>query len=81
MHRDVCNDNKCPGNHSQTDHIAPEGLRVEPKGAQDRRPGDFDVQPILVVNQGEEGHLVHDQSLEAVVEDGELEHSQKVEIL
>lgn len=74
MHRPVCNDDERSRNHGEANDIVPVRLRVEAEGTQDRSSGHFNVQPVLVVDQGEEGHLIDDEGLEAVVEDGQLEH-------
>lgn len=73
MHGSVCNENERPRDHCEADDITPQRQGVEAKGTEDRRPGDFDVQPVLVVDQSEEGHLVDDQGLETIVEDGQLD--------
>lgn len=69
MHRSVCNNDKGPGNHSKANHIVPISKGVETEGTQDRGSGNFNVQAILVVNQGEEGDLVNNKSFEAIMED------------
>jgi hypothetical protein len=69
MHRSVCNDDKGPRKHSEANHIVPVSKGVETKGAQDRGSGNFNVQAILVVNQGQEGDLVNNKGLEAIMED------------
>lgn len=73
MHRPVRNDDERSRNHGEANDIVPVRLRVEAEGTQDRSSGHFNVQPVLVVDQGEEGHLIDDEGLEAVVEDGQLE--------
>lgn len=60
MHRSICNNDKRSRDNRQADDIAPESERVKPESAQDRRAGDFDVEAVFVVNQGEEGHFVDD---------------------
>lgn len=69
MHRSVCDDDKRPGDYSETNRIVPESKRVETEGAQDRGSGNLNIQAILVVDQGEEGDLVNNKGFKAIVED------------
>jgi hypothetical protein len=69
VHRSVCNDDKGPGNHGKANHIVPISKGVETEGTQDRGSRNFNVQAVLVVNQGEEGDLIDDKSFKAIVED------------
>lgn len=69
MHRSICNDDKDPGDYGEANHIVPESKGVETEGAQDRGSRNFNVQAILVVDQGEEGDLVDNKGFKAIVED------------
>jgi hypothetical protein len=73
MHRSVCNDDKGPRNHSEANNIVPISKSVETECTQDRGSGNFNVQAILVVDQGEEGDFVNNKSFEAIMEDRQLE--------
>lgn len=68
MHRSVRNDDKCAGDHGETDNIVPIGKGIKAKCAQDRCARHFDIQAVLVVNQSEEGNLVDNQGFKAIVE-------------
>lgn len=70
MHRSVCNNQEGTGNHRKADDVGPVRECIEPKGAQNRCTGYFYIQAIFVVDQSEEGHLVDNESLETIVEDG-----------
>lgn len=72
MNSSIAHDRENAANYSEADDVAPEREDVEAETAQNRRAGDFDVQAILLVDQGEVADFVDDQAFEAVVEDGEL---------
>jgi hypothetical protein len=57
---------------TQPDAISPKRLYVKAKAAQDSRARDFDVQAVLVVDEREVLNLIHDETLEGVVEYGQL---------
>jgi hypothetical protein len=70
MHRCVCNDDEGSRDHGQPGDVERVRLRVEAKSAQNRGTRYFNIQTVLVVDQGKEGDLVNDEGLEAVVKDG-----------
>lgn len=70
MHRQVCQDNEASGEDGKANDIAPQSKDVEAKGAEDRRARDFDVEAVLVIDQGQILDFVDDQGFKAVVEDG-----------
>lgn len=47
----------------------PETHRIKAKGAQDRSPGDRNVQAVLLINQSQERYLVDNECFESVMED------------
>lgn len=57
---------------SQTRNIMPQSQHIKAETAQDRTAGDFDVEAVLLVDEGQVAHFVDDQAFEAEVEDGEL---------
>ena len=59
-------------NQPQPRHIVPQRQHIEPETAQNRTPGDFNVEPVLLVDERQIADLVDDQAFEAEVEDGEL---------
>ena len=69
--------------HRQADGIALERQDVEAEGGQDGGARDFDVQAVLVVDEGLVAGLVDDEAFEGEVEDGELEggKSQRVMVI
>jgi len=38
-------------NHPEPGHIVPKRQHIKPETAQDRTPGDFDVEPVLLVHE------------------------------
>ena len=52
MHSEIRQDDKDARENRQADGIPPQGEDVEAEAAQDGRAGDFDVEPVLVVNEG-----------------------------
>ncbi len=47
----------------------PQRQSVKAKSAKDRGAGDFDVETVFVVDEGEVSDLVDDEAFETVVED------------
>lgn len=76
MHCCICNDDQSPRDHSKPGDIEPVGLGVEAKGTQDGCAGHLDVQAVLVIDQSQEGDLVDNEGLEAVVEYRQLDSRQ-----
>lgn len=68
MHSRVCNHYECSREDGKSNHIRPQAAIVEAKCAENRGTGDFYIEPILVVNQGEIFHLVDNESFETIVE-------------
>lgn len=68
MHCTVCNDDKRTGNHSKSNHVIPIGLGVKAESAQDRGTGDFNIQTVLVINQGEVCHFIDNQGFKSIME-------------
>lgn len=58
--------------NSQSRNIPPQRQHIKAETAQDRTAGDFDVEPVLLVDEGQVADFVDDQAFEAEVEDGEL---------
>lgn len=56
----------------QPRNITPQRQHVETETAQDSTAWDFNVEAVLLVDEGQVAHFVDDQALEAEVEDGEL---------
>lgn len=52
MHRAIGNDDEHSRNHSQSDDIPPQRLRVKPERAEDGCTWDLDVQAVFMVDQG-----------------------------
>ena len=69
MHRSVCNDNKGSRDHGKADNVVPISKGIEAKCTENRGARYFDVQAILVINQGEESDLVNDESFKPIMED------------
>ena len=61
-----------PRHDRQSRNIAPQRQHIKAETAQDRTAGDFDVEPVLLVDERQVAHFVDDQAFEAEVEDGEL---------
>lgn len=80
MHRRICHDHEYSAKHGEPDGVGPQRLHVEPKGAEDGRAGDLDVDAVLVVRQGNILDLVNDEALEAVVEYRQLERKKQAHI-
>ena len=57
---------------SQSRNITPKRQHIKAETAQDRTAGDFDVEAVLLIDEGQVADFVDDQALEAEVEDGEL---------
>ncbi len=72
MHRKVSNHNKRGRKDGQPDNIVPQSTVVEAESAEDGCAWDFDVETVLVVDQGEVFDFIDDEAFEAVVEDGKL---------
>lgn len=70
VHRQIRKHDEGAAVHSQANTIAPQRLDIEAEAAQDRGPGDFDVEAVFVVDEGEVLDLVDDEAFEGVVEDG-----------
>ena len=69
MHSQIGDQDESPGEDAETDDIFPQRQVVEAESTQDGRAGDFDVETVLVIDEGEEGDFVDDETFEAVVED------------
>ena len=72
MHRNVRNHNERGREHRKADDIIPQRRIIESERAEDGGAGDFDIQAVFVVDEGEVADFVYDEAFEAVVEDGEL---------
>ncbi len=72
MHRDISNYNERGRKNAEADNVIPQSTIVEAKGTEDGCAGDFDVQAVFVVDQGEVFDFVDDETFEAVVEDRKL---------
>lgn len=69
MHSQICQHNERATIHGESDAIPPQRLDVEAEAAQDGGAGDFDVEAVFVVDEGEVLDLVYDEAFEGVVED------------
>lgn len=68
MHRSVRNDDESARKDGEANDIGPEGERVEAKGREDGGSGDFNVEAIFVVDEGEVFDFVDNEAFEAVME-------------
>lgn len=73
VHCSIGNDDKDTGEDDQSNHISPQSKGVESKCAENRGARYFDIETVAVVDQREIRDLVHEQSFQRVVEDGELQ--------
>lgn len=69
MHRRIRQHDKRATKHREADTILPQGSGVETKRAENRGAGDFDVEAVFVVDEGEIFDFVDDEAFEGVVED------------
>ena len=74
MHRGVGNNDEGTGEDSKPDDVRPEGADVKAESTQYRCTGDFDVKAVLVIDQGKVRDLINNESLESIMEDGQLAH-------
>lgn len=76
MHSNIGNNDERTGKYGKSNHIGPQCTHVEPECAEDRCTGDFNVKPILMVDQCEIRDFVDDERFEPVVKDRQLACSQ-----
>ena len=69
MHGQIRKQHKRSRKHPQPNAICPQRLRIEAEGAQDSGAGDFDIETVFVVDEGEVFDFVDDEAFEGVVED------------
>lgn len=72
MHGCVGHDDGNTWDNAQTGYVIPQGEVVEAKRTQNRRTRNFDVEAIFMINQRQESDFVYNQSLECIMEDGQL---------
>lgn len=68
MHRSVSNNDESAGKDGKAYDIGPEGERVEAKGREDGGSGDFNVEAVFMVDEGEVFDFVDNEGFKAVVE-------------
>ena len=73
MHSNIGQHDEHSGEYCKSNHVAPQRTNIDTKGTQDRCSRHFDVETVLVVDEGEIGDLIHAQSFKSIMEDGQLQ--------
>ena len=60
MHSRVRYHDKCRREDGETNDIPPQSQDLKAKSAEDGCSGDFDVETIFMVDQGEKSHFIND---------------------
>lgn len=68
MHRTIRQHDERRAKHSKTNDILPQSLCIEAKGAQNRRPRNFNVDAVFVVDQAEILDFIDDDAFKSVME-------------
>ena len=74
MHRSVGNHNKTAREDGKANNVFPQRTIVKAESAQYRGAWNFDVEAVLMIDQGEIFHFVDNETFKAVMEDGELRY-------
>jgi ketosteroid isomerase-like protein len=69
MHSSVSNHNESTRADGEPNDVWPQATVVESKSAEDGGAWYFDVEAVLMINQGEVLDFVDDEAFEAVMED------------
>lgn len=72
VYRHVPKDQENSAENAQTQSIVPQSQDIETETRQDSGAGDFDVEAVLLVDEGKVADFVDDETFETVVVDGEL---------
>jgi hypothetical protein len=70
MHSQIRKQHKRSRKHPQPNAVCPQCLRIEAEGAQNSGAGNFDIETVFVVDEGEVFDFVYDEAFEGVVKDG-----------
>jgi hypothetical protein len=73
VHGEISQEDKSTAVHTQPYAILPQRLDVEAEGAKDGGAGNFNVETVFVVDEGEVLDFIDDEAFEGVVEDGKLQ--------
>lgn len=69
MHRDISNYNESCRENGKTNNVIPQSAIIESECAENRCAGDFDVEAVFVIDQGEVFDFIDNEAFEPVVED------------
>jgi hypothetical protein len=72
MHTPISQHDEHRAENSQAHRIHLQRSIIEAERAQDRSSGNFDIETVFMVDEAERSYFVDDETLEAVVENGEL---------